>query len=124
MSYTLEDYAASIYAKLGIDMEERFSKEYSSDHIRHDFREPIFQLVRGGDFLFAAPAGGQVKQYAIEPPLAVFDINQAKTVRSYAGQSDQLFTLDVSSSTQRIAAAGFGPRQMVTTSDKESRNRC
>jgi WD40 repeat protein len=89
------------------DMEARFAKEYSVDHIRHDFGDTVYALVRSGSELFAAAADGQVKNYAIASPAAKFDLNRASTLNTYSGQSDFLFALDVSQASRRIATSGF-----------------
>lgn len=89
------------------DMEARFAKEYSIDLIRHDFADPIFSLHHRGDHLFAAAANGQVKQFAVRGPDALFDVKQVGTHTTYTGHSDHLFAIDVSSSDPLIASAGF-----------------
>ncbi|MDA1049692.1 MAG: hypothetical protein O3C40_04320 [Planctomycetota bacterium] len=89
------------------DMEARFAKEYSIDLIHHDFPDPVFSLRRSGNHLFAASANGQVKQFAITGPDALFDVKQVSTLHTYIGHSDHLFAIDVSNVKSLVASAGF-----------------
>ena len=104
------------------DMESRFAKAYSVDHIRHDFRDHIFRLVHADSRLFAAAADGQVKEFAIHGPQARFDPNNVSTLRTLAGHSDFLFSLDVNNGL--VAAAGYSGEVVIwDTSNGEVLNR-
>ncbi|MBC8356875.1 MAG: hypothetical protein H8E66_33305 [Planctomycetes bacterium] len=89
------------------DMEARFAKEYSVDLIRHDFPGPVFSIHRSGDHLLAASASGQVKQFSIAGPNAVFDVDKVSAQRTYDGHHDHLFAIDASNSRPLVAASGF-----------------
>ena len=95
------------------DMEARFAKEYSIDPIHHDFPDPVFSLQRSGQRLFAASANGQVKQFALTGPDALFDVKRVATRHTYTGHSDYLFALDVSPATTLVAAAGYNGEVVI-----------
>jgi|GEM_PF-613791 WD40 repeat protein len=89
------------------DMEQRFSKSYSIDLVRHEFAAPVFSLTRGGDNLFAATENGEVRGYQFTGEGAVLDINKAGTAKVFAGQSDNLFAVRTSPNNERVAAVGY-----------------
>jgi WD40 repeat protein len=95
------------------DMEARFAKEYSIDPIHHDFPSPVFALQRSGERLFAAAANGQVKKFALTGPDALFDAKRVATRHTYTGHADHLFALDVNSSAELVAAAGYSGEVVI-----------
>jgi WD40 repeat protein len=95
------------------DMEQRFSKEYSTDLIRHDFTEPVFALHRQGAHLLASSASGQVKTFVVSGPEARFDVTQIAQHDTYEGHADHLFALDSSTAEPLVAAAGFDGKVIV-----------
>jgi WD40 repeat protein len=88
------------------DMEERFSKEYSTDLIRHEFTGPVFSLIHCGNQLVGGAADGKINSYVISGPDAAFSVNDVAATDSYAGQSDHIFAV-AASATGQIAAVGF-----------------
>ena len=88
-------------------MEARFSKEYSTDLIRHEFAGPVFSVARRGNYLIAGSADGQVRGYAISGSDVTFSVNNTAPSLRYAGQSDQIFAVDADASGTRVAAVGF-----------------
>jgi WD40 repeat protein len=89
------------------DMEARFSKEYSTDLLRHEFAEPVFSLVRRGNRLIAGSADGQVRGYAISGSEVTFSVNNTASSLTFGGQSDHIFAVDADNFGNRVAAVGF-----------------
>jgi WD40 repeat protein len=89
------------------DMEERFSKEYSIDALRHDLPSPVFAMARLGNKLAAATADGRVQSFTIAGPDAVCDVQAVSPSQSYRGLDDQLFAIDAHAASNSLAAAGY-----------------
>lgn len=88
-------------------MEARFSKEYSTDLLRHEFVGPVFSLVRRGYHLIAGSAGSQVRGYALSGSEVTFSVNKTASSLTFTGQSDHIFAVDADTSGTRVAAVGF-----------------
>ena len=103
------------------DMESRFAKEYSIDVLRHNFRDAVFALVRSQESLVAASAAGEVKRFTISGPAAKFGMENVASSHDYAGQKEQLFSLDVHAKSSRVAAAGFNGEVVIWDSESDRR---
>ena len=95
------------------DMEARFSKAYSVDHLRHDFGGPVFAMSASNDSLVAVSADGGVKEFRINGAEVTFDLNKTASSRAFAGQEDHQFAIASSADGKLIAAAGFTGRLTV-----------
>ena len=100
-------------------MEARFSKEYSTDLLRHEFVGPVFSLVRRGNHLIAGSADGQVRGYAISGSEVTFSVNNTASSLTFTGQSDHIFAVDADTSGNRVAAVGFRGEVVIWNSESQ-----
>ena len=70
------------------DMEDRFAKQGHTQYIPHGFSKEVFGLLVHGSQIFATSADGSVRQ---------FDAETLSSVRTFAGNNDWVFALDLRS---------------------------
>ena len=71
--------------------------------------------------LVAASAAGEVKRFTISGPAAKFGMENVASSHDYAGQKEQLFSLDVHTKSSRVAAAGFNGEVVIWDSESDRR---
>jgi len=86
------------------DLEDRFSKQGHTRYLEHGFSGDVFRIIARPGRVFAAAADGGVK---------LFDPVALKLVKTFEGQSDWVFALDVDAHGARVASGAMDGRVCV-----------
>ena len=100
------------------DMEQRFSKEYSTDLLKHELSEPVFRLVRHGDRLIATTGAGRVHSIAAFGENARYSLQfpaEARSLKDADGRPR--YDVCVHAESGRVVTAGGNGSVTVHDSD-------
>ncbi len=86
------------------DLEERFSKQGHTRYIEHGFKREVLRLLPRPGQVFAAGSFGDIK---------LFDLTTQKEIRTFAGQSDWIFSLACNVSGSQLACGSADGRVCV-----------
>ena len=86
------------------DMEGRFFKAGHTRFIAHGFGKTTFGLVASSVYAWAGCADGLVRE---------FSVKSLKTIRSYEGLTDWVYTVAASRKSDLVAAAGYSGEVVV-----------